>query len=140
MGVRAIVTDAEELSKPCKEVEDINTVQDVIKNLIDTAKYHQDISGCVGLAANQIGYDVRVFVVKIRGKFLHFVNPSFKAPGNMPMVTFNEHCLSFPGKATKKKRHAQITVSGYKKKKLALVGLQAIAFQHELDHLNGICI
>lgn len=137
MGVRNIVTDAEALSKPCKIVEDINTVQDVIKNLIDTAKYHR--ANCAGLAANQIGSDAAVIVVKIRGKFLHFVNPEFVAIG--PKISFKERCLSFSGKVTETKRFSMIKANGFKKgKHMILSGLEAIAFQHELDHLNGVCI
>jgi len=137
MGVRSIVMDREALSKPCEEVGHINDVQAVIKNLIDTARSQPT---CAGLAANQIGYKARVFVVKIRGKFLHFVNPSF-FPTGPAMVSFKESCLSFPGQITETKRHAQIAAYGNKKgKKLILSGIEAIAFQHELDHLDGICI
>lgn len=138
MGARDIVKNPQRLSKPCREVDFNDQVTDVIQNLRDTAKAHR--ATCVGLAANQIGYDVRVFVIKHKGKWIHFINPSF-TPWTKEMVSFDERCLSFPGKVTKTKRYAQIVTYGNKKgKKLILSGLEAIAFQHELDHLNGICI
>ena len=137
MGAKPIVMDPERLSKPCQEVMHINDVQAVIQNLKDTARTEPT---CAGLASNQIGYECRVFVVKIRGKFLHFINPSF-TPKGPAMVSFKESCLSFPGMTTETRRHAQITAYGHKKgKSMILSGIEAIAFQHELDHLNGICI
>ena len=137
MGVCRIVEDQEKLSEPCKKVGCVNKVQNVIKNLIDTANAHKRY--CAGLAANQIGYDVRVFVVKINGKFRHFINPRFVPMGGL--VTQKERCLSFPGKITETKRYSIIVAYGASRgKKITLSGIEAIAFQHELDHLNGICV
>lgn len=138
MGAREIVTDKKVLSLPCEEVKCINSVQHVIKNLIDTAQAHK--WNCAGLAANQIGYDVRVIVVKIGCKFRHFVNPSFVPMGRLKIS--KEGCLSFPGKVSETKRYSIIIAkgSGKKTKKMKLTGIEAIAFQHEIDHLNGICI
>ena len=137
MGVREIIKDADKLSLVCHEVVDLNDWQHVIQNLRDTAKSERT---CVGLAANQIGERVRIFIIKHRGKWIHFINPSFE-PWTDQMISFEESCLSFPGKVTKTKRYAQIKTYGHKKgKKLILIGIEAIAFQHELDHLNGICI
>lgn len=139
MGVRKIIQDAEKLSQVCPEVDDINEWQHVIQNLRDTAKSEQT---CVGLAANQLGYRIRIFIIKHKGKWVHFINPRFDPIGaSSRMITFEERCLSFPGKVTKTTRHAQINAYGHKKgKKLILSGIEAIAFQHELDHLDGICI
>lgn len=137
MGVREIIKDAGKLSEVCHEVDDINDWQHVIQNLRDTAKSERT---CVGLAANQLGYGVRIFIIRHKGKWIHFINPSFTAWTD-EMVSFEERCLSFPGKVTKTRRYALIKTYGHKKgKELILSGIEAIAFQHELDHLNGICI
>ena len=79
MGVRPIIKDAEKLSLVCHEVVDINDWQHVIQNLRDTAKSERT---CVGRAANQRGYRVRIFVIKHRGKWIHFINPTFEPIGS----------------------------------------------------------
>lgn len=136
MPVKPIIQDKAKLSIPCMEttLEDANQV---IQDLMDTAHYHK--KNCAGLASNQIGSNLRVFVVKVRGKFIAFINPKFNPCG--PKIKSTEGCLSFPGKQTTVERYSIITAIPYRKMKpITLSGIAAIAFQHELDHLNGITI
>jgi peptide deformylase len=53
-----------------------------------------------------------------------------------------EGCLSFPGLSVTIDRHASIDVEFYdengNRQEATLDGLTAQAFQHELDHLNGV--
>lgn len=134
MPVKEIIQNKHVLSIPCVETT-IEEARPVIQDLMDTAHFHK--KNCAGLAANQIGFNLRVFVVKVRGKFRTFINPSF-TPQSM-MRESVEGCLSFPGKQTTTKRYGIIYTSPAKGKKkgLFLSGIEAIAFQHELDHLNG---
>lgn len=133
MSVQTIITDKRKLSEVCIETT-IDQARTVIHDLMDTAHYHK--KNCAGLAANQIGSNLRVFVVKVRGKFVAFVNPKFKPVG--AKVDSVEGCLSFPGKKTRVKRYSSIIATPYRKSKyITLSGISAIAFQHELDHLNG---
>ena len=139
MPVRPIVQDKAVLSKPCcDETIDSAELHYVIQDLMDTAHKHSD--RCIGLAANQIGLGLRVFVVKIRGKFVAFINPSFNPL--KPKVGVVEGCLSFPGKSSPKNRHPLIMTSPRRGKQrgMKLDGIAAIIFQHELDHLNGVTI
>lgn len=139
MMVKAIVTDKKALAIPCRDVVFYGTeAMPVIQNLMDTAHFHKD--RCVGLASNQVGSDLRVFVIKYRGKFIAFVNPSFNPEGTI--IKSTETCLSFPGKKTTVDRHTMISTSPplNKKNGLCLDGISAIAFQHEFDHLNGVTI
>ena len=134
MPVKDIIKDKHQLSVPCVETT-LEEARPIIQDLMDTAHFHK--KNCAGLAANQIGSNLRVFVVKINGKFIAFINPSFSpASGTIESI---EGCLSFPGIKTKVMRYKLINVSPSKgkRKKIYLGAQPAIAFQHELDHLNG---
>ena len=65
--IKDIVKDEKELSTPCEKFkkEDIREIEKITKDLIDTATYYaeNDKNGCVGLAANQIGYNRRIIIV-----------------------------------------------------------------------------
>ena len=137
MPVIKIVKNKKQLQIPCVETT-LDESRPVIQDLMDTAHYHK--TNCAGLAANQIGSTQRVFVVKIRGKFRAFINPSF-TPGGRKAASI-EGCLSFPGKQTQTTRWTIITTSAPKGKRKGLVlsGIEAVAYQHELDHLNGITL
>lgn len=142
MPVQVIVQDKVALSEPCLDTIPEKTAP-VIQDLMDTVHYQSyqlNRVSCAGLAANQIGSDMRVFVVKVMGRFIAFINPSFSPIA--PKVKSMEGCLSFPGKHTEKMRHPVIMTSPPrgKRKGIVLKGIAAIAFQHELDHLNGVTI
>jgi peptide deformylase len=114
----------------------------MIKDLKSCAKVlmkHHDV-GCAGLAANQVGYDKRVFVVITRKGFIPFVNPSFEPCKNSRLVQMSEGCLSFPGKVFKVSRYTKIYARSGEGKRVLLKGKSAQAFQHELNHLDGILI
>jgi peptide deformylase len=103
-------------------------------NALSGASY----GGKLGLAAPQIGINLRVCIVQGAVMFNPEWRPS-KAPGN----TVFEGCYSVPHKVFKVPR----AVYGWAKwqsiegewREHKLKGLDAIIFQHELDHLNGIC-
>jgi peptide deformylase len=107
----------------------------VIENLLDTVRYHNG----AGLAAPQIGADVRAFVIPSLGGGV-FVNPTVvrRSPEKEMMA---EGCLSLPGITENVSRHTWIefralSVAGRNHEGL-LRGFPAQVFQHELDHLNG---
>ena len=99
----------------------------------------------IGLSANQIGLSFAVFVAETpdaRGgtKFYAVFNPKIEKVSK-ETVTFEEGCLSIPGKWGDVTRVAEIVVSGQDKMgkpvKVKAWGLLARIFQHEIDHLNG---
>lgn len=96
----------------------------------------------VGLAAPQIGVSLRFFVSSIPDLQLA-INPEITETFG-GHVSGREGCLSFPGRQTYVRRAAGIKVTWQdiagKQHSKALEGLEARIFQHELDHLNGICI
>jgi peptide deformylase len=95
----------------------------------------------VGLAANQVGIPLRVFVM--RGYPDNFVcfNPKIVNVSD-EVELLEEACLSFPGVSVKIKRPKEIKVRfqtpSSEVTTMNFSGLTARVFQHELDHLDGI--
>jgi peptide deformylase len=96
-----------------------------------------------GLAANQVGLLKRVFAIHLTGQvpFCMF-NPSILR-GDNNMVVGEEGCLSFPELFLKVPRHNNITVRYVDRQNkeciIELTGIDSRCFQHELDHLDGVC-
>lgn len=128
------------LSKKCEEVpiDEIKNYFDLAHDMIDTAKN----IGALGLAANQVGISLRLFVLT-DGAMLMF-NPVVVARAST-VTSYEEGCLSVPGKRFNIRRSKVIVVRGLDldgsqftlrpKKKLI-----SFAIQHELDHLNGLTL
>ena len=97
--------------------------------------------GGIGLASNQCGERVRMFIMLIDEKFWECFNPEI-TECSTDLTEFNEGCLSFKGDSCIIKRPSTINVKYYNaqgnKHVEVLEGLPARCFQHELDHLNGI--
>jgi peptide deformylase len=128
-----------EVAKPVQQVTD------EIKQLVDDmAETMYAAPGC-GLAATQVGRDVRIFVIDTATEdepsdLRVFINPEiFATTGTQ---TWNEGCLSFPGVSEEIKRAERVRVRALgrdgKPFELEADGLLAVAIQHENDHLNGV--
>ena len=108
-------------------------------------------SGGVGLAAPQIGESIRMIVVEY---------PEDDSVEDSPMKTYkvinpeiiwrseekvegNEGCLSIPGYVGTVERYESIKVKGLsvygRPLKISASGWLARIFQHEIDHLEGVC-
>lgn len=102
----------------------------------------------VGLAAPQVGWSARLFVVNAKGEpdpaaERVYINPEIlPAVGPLEEITEEEGCLSIPGVRGKVTRHRSLRVRALdlsgKPFEEDLFDLPARAFQHELDHLDGI--
>ena len=95
----------------------------------------------IGLSANQIGINTRLFVMQVDGRTRFCFNPEILDQGTESVV-MAEGCLSFVGKQCILQRPEQVLVryqdhSGFWITE-ELTGLESRCFQHELDHLNGI--
>jgi peptide deformylase len=107
------------------------------QDLIDTTK----LPGRAGVAAPQIGIDVRAFSVNVDGKVDYVFNPILvEASGEQTLV--DEGCLSVPGLWHKTPRFDFARVKGFNALgeaiELSGTGLMAQALQHECDHLDGL--
>ena len=95
-----------------------------------------------GLAANQIGLLKRVFAIQLDGQVPYCMfNPEIVSHVDTS-VENEEGCLSFPNLWIKVKRHSSLNAKYFdrngKECIIELTGMDAVCFQHELDHLNGI--
>ncbi len=135
------------LKLPCSPVELIDQeVRDLLVDLVETMRQGP---GSVGVAAPQIGVSLRLCVVDVSmsklGKesnhgLLHLINPEIvEARG---AATMREGCMSIPAYTGDVERPTRITLrysdGGGNPRELAVEGFEAVAIQHEIDHLNGI--
>ena len=123
-----------EKAKPLKEIND--SIIRLLDNMRDTLHEYEG----VGLAAPQIGISKRVIVVETDDEYYELINPEIvKEEGRMMAI---EGCLSIPQLTGKVKRAARVTVKGLnregKEVTIEADGILARAFQHEIDHLDGI--
>lgn len=104
----------------------------------------------VGLAAPQVGERVRMFVMNTKrpkqrkwGSTWVCINPVVLERRGAPLAGV-EFCLSRPDGGYRIERHEEIRVEYTdlegRRRRETLLGMQARAFAHELDHLNGITI
>jgi peptide deformylase len=102
----------------------------------------------VGLAANQVGVSLQLAVIDLssredaedRHPLLVFINPEIISQEGAAVE--EEGCLSIPDFSEKVKRAAKVRVRAQdrtgKTFEIEAEGLLAKAFQHEIDHLNGL--
>jgi peptide deformylase len=112
-----------------------------IKELANEMKKIMKENKGVGLAANQIGKNLAIFVAEDKNKIYTFINPKIiKFIGQEKVM--EEGCLSVPKTWGQIKRYPGVVIEYQdlwgKKKKLKAKGLLAQIIQHEVDHLNGI--
>ncbi|ARZ69044.1 peptide deformylase [Streptomyces albireticuli] len=146
-AVRRITVVGEEvLSRPCREVTEFRTPE--LSALIDDMFLTMYVADGAGLAANQVGVDLRLFVydcpddqgIRHVG---HVVNPVLELPGpeSRRLVDDFEGCLSVPGAGLPAPRTDRAVVRGLDKDGDPVViegtGYFARCLQHETDHLFG---
>tara|TARA_B100000029_G_C17580528_1_gene959513 strand:+ start:41 stop:664 length:624 start_codon:yes stop_codon:yes gene_type:complete len=136
--------------------------QNILDDLLDTFK----AVPCAGVAANQIGYDKRIFIglkhddyddgqdeeenKNISDKtgnpnadnYEFYINPQIDYCTKKSVQEGEEGCLSIPEVRIIAERFDKIKIRYYnqegKKIKKKLTGFMSRLFQHELDHLDGV--
>lgn len=126
------------LHTPTTKVKD--PLDPAIQNLLpEMLRIMREANG-IGLAAPQIGLNLRLCVIEIDGVIRYLINPKITSTSR-EKVLFEEGCLSLPGDYYSIERFAKVTVRYHNEKgedtKLRAHGLLAICIQHELDHLDG---
>ena len=110
--------------------------------ILDMAKTMEVEKG-VGLAAPQVGSDLRICTIQADDKTYVLINPKIKSSSRKKDI-FEEGCLSFPGKFFPIERPIKVKVQARdregKKVKIKADGLFARVLQHEIDHLDGILV
>ena len=145
MSIKKVLRYGDEILRtPSKEVHKVSQkIKTLVEDLMDTM-YQQN---GVGLAAPQIGVNLRVFVIDVsaNNEPLNprvFINPKIiKKSG---ACISKEGCLSFPEAFTDVKRYANVMIKALDINGRSFVleakdgSLLARAIQHEFDHLDGI--
>lgn len=128
-----------------KKALPVAIINDATRELVrDMAETMYDAQG-VGLAAPQIGVSQRIIVIDVsqkddRPELIVCINPMFIHTEGESYE--EEGCLSVPKYAANIHRHAKVVVKALdlngEEVTYNAEGLLAIAFQHEIDHLDGI--
>jgi len=120
----------------CKRVLQVD---DNIRKILGDMVFTMHASEGVGLAAPQVGLDMRLIVVDIGEGAIKLVNPEIISRQGSSLL--EEGCLSLPNLHVKVKRAKTIKVSGLdedgNKKVIEAKDLLSHVLQHEIDHLNG---
>ena len=131
------------LHLPVAKFEFNHDIEEIEREMIDIMKKH----GGIGLAANQVGINARVFVMgsdNITGfcKPQIFINPHILKVSEEKTLD-KEGCLSFPGLWLKVNRPIWVEAAFQNTKgdwhEIRAEGYMAKCFQHEFDHLAGVC-
>src|SRR5947207_1096179 len=116
-----------------------------IERLVDDLIETMYAAPGIGLAAPQVGVPLRMFVVDLSvgrdpAGLIVMINPEFVARDGMQIE--EEGCLSVPGFNATVVRPSRVVVKGLDRAGQPLereaTGLLARAFQHEIDHLDGM--
>jgi len=142
--MRKIVTgkDTVVLRKKAKKAESAKVGLSLIRDMLETLASTEH---GIGLAAPQVGENVRVFVISPEFSeeadgHLVFINPKITRRSRKK-VEEEEGCLSLPDTWGTVERSQKVTIKAHdekgKKFKIVGKGLLARLFQHEVDHLEG---
>ena len=119
----------------------ITEITDSIRSLVVDLEQTTAITGRAGVAANQIGVNLRAFGYHVEGVVGHFINPEIIEQSG-ELVELDEGCLSLPEIWSKTPRYSKVLIRGQKISgeivQFEAEGLLAQVFQHEVDHLNGL--
>ena len=135
--VREICKDESFLSQKAERatIDDIQIAAD----LLETLEHHKD--GCVGLAANMIGFNKRIIAFDNDGSYMVMFNPEIIKKSE-PYQT-EEGCLSLAG-TRRTRRWKSIKVrwqnEKFQERLKTFTGWTAQIIQHEIDHCEGIII
>ena len=125
------------LRTECLEVTEITpAIEELVQDLLETTQ----LPGRAGVAAPQIGVNLRVFSYNIHGEVGYLINPKIVELTGEP-TEIDEGCLSVPGLWEKTPRYPSAVAEGLNLKgetvRLSGSGLMAQMLQHECDHLDG---
>ncbi len=143
--LKILTDDALNLTLVNQEVDFNNTNQmNLVSKLVRDMLYTMKVANGIGLAAPQVGVNLRVVTVDttpMGGKnILIMINPKITEQSGTCEMT--EGCLSFPNRAVKTQRAENITVifNGFVGETIErkFSGIDAVCIAHEIDHLNNI--
>jgi peptide deformylase len=121
-------------SDPIAGIDD--RVRGLVQDLVDSVR----LPGRAGVAASQIGVNLRAFSYNVDGDVGYILNPTIVELSGEPDLV-DEGCLSVPGLWYPTMRYPFARVTGIdlagNPVELSGTGIMAQALQHETDHLDG---
>jgi peptide deformylase len=140
MALRQVLIDGDETLR--KKSREVTNFDDRLQTLIDDMFETMYANNGIGLAAPQVGVLRRLFVMD-----LHDGNEPIVA--NNPQImdakgtqTYQEGCLSIPGRYGDVERPAELVLRAYDRNgepfEIKASELTAVCISHENDHLDGI--
>lgn len=112
-------------------------MKEFYQDMVETMKTKDGI----GLAAPQVGENIRVIAIKENNDSLILINPKI-TKRSFAKEWGEEGCLSVPGTFGQVRRHKKVNClyldEQGKKRKMRTSDLTARILQHEIDHLDGI--
>ncbi|MEW6614896.1 MAG: peptide deformylase [Thermodesulfobacteriota bacterium] len=143
MSILKILTYPDPVLK--KKAKQVEIIDEKIKKLAEDMVETMYAAPGIGLAAPQVGESLRVIIVDVTRKgedLVVLVNPEIISGEGE--CAEEEGCLSVPDFKETVSRKKKVIVKGLDIKgreiQIPAEGLLAIAFQHEIDHLDGILI
>jgi len=131
------------LRRKTREVKVDELKSPKVQRLVFDMAKTMEVEKGVGLAAPQVGSDLRICVIRIDNESFVLINPKIKLSSRKKDI-FEEGCLSFPRKFFPVERPIKVKVQARdlegKKFKIKADGLLARVLQHEIDHLEGILV
>ena len=127
------------LRTPCEPIRDRDArVRSLVEDLLETV----DADGRAGLAANQIGVNLRAFSWNIDDEIGYVLNPRLVEVSEEEYQDGDEGCLSVPGLwyPTKRAWYARVVGEDLDGREVVVEGTELMArcLQHECDHLDGM--
>jgi len=150
--LKIVTVPAAVLTQPTKTVPKLDEkIKKIVFEMEKVLVAQNDPPG-VGLAANQVGLDISIFIIKPteKSKTKVFINPKILRTTPYPLPPKQkghkkvklEGCLSIPriwGPVKRSDRvflkYQDLTGKDYLK---WFTGFEAVIIQHEMDHLNGV--
>lgn len=130
------------LRKKSEPVEEITPeIIELVNNMAETMYAQRGL----GLAAPQVGVNKRIVVVDHTGgeepdTLIQLINPEIISSSGEQFG--DEGCLSIPGEYEKVRRADHVILRAFSPEgeliEIEADGMRARAFQHEIDHLNGV--
>lgn len=124
-----------------QKAKKVGRIDETTRRLIDDLVETMRAAPGVGLAAPQVGVPLRVAVIEVEKKLYTLVNPEILELSKETQ-TGPEACLSIPGYWAEVTRAQRVRVRALDRRgrrhTVTAEDFLARAFQHEVDHLDGI--
>lgn len=140
--VKEIITDEIALSERAVEI-DVRTQATEMREIVKALKDTMRANNLSSLSAPAIGYNRRIFCIDFKDSEIKtFINPIIAQAKGMQLSI--EKCSSIPDKEFMRPRNNDLMIVYQRPtgqiENRQILGMSAIVFQHELDHLDGLLI